>query len=136
MSNLQEFPIADLSPLPNDKRGRARQRMLTKHAHLRGMIPSRLPVSEGTLASTATLKYLASKAKAKKPKAQGKSATKQKKRAKPIDLFVLCQLYEQGEATLEQVAAAIPEGVTMAQAHQWYVTEGMARDLAEVKGNR
>ncbi len=76
----------------------------------------------------------AAETKATKKTKMAKTAKKKSKVAEPeIDLFGICTAVESGEQPIESLLVHCEGGVTVDSILEWYVNEGLARKLAEVR---
>ena len=80
-------------------------------------------------------KYRKAKPKAKAKARKAKAAPRRKASSAPsVDLFELCRQVELGEKSVESLVSYAGEGLSVADILNWYVNEGIARDLAERRG--
>ena len=77
------------------------------------------------------------------PKSKAKATSKRKGKRKEVvpkiqepqgpNLFTLCSMVEQGKLGVEVLLPHCVGGITIEEIQNWYVNEGLAKDLAEMR---
>lgn len=80
-------------------------------------------------------KYPGTKVKAAKKakKADGKAPRTKTPQVQGPDLFTLCSMVEAGKLGADALLPHCVGGITISEIQEWYVTEGLARDLEGIR---